>query len=174
MNVLAFAASSSTQSINKKLVRYAASLLEGAQVQLLDLNDYELPLFSVDKEKEIGKPQLAQDFVAKIGACDALIISFAEHNGTYTAAYKNLFDWGSRINKEIYQDKPIVLLATSPGPGGAGKVLEVAVNSIPHFNGDLRASLSIPSFHQNFDPDNNSLSNSALNDELIAAISSLQ
>ncbi|MBT3812959.1 MAG: NAD(P)H-dependent oxidoreductase [Gammaproteobacteria bacterium] len=174
MNVLAFAASSSTQSINKKLVRYAASLLEGAQVQLLDLNDYELPLFSVDKEKKLGQPQLAHDFVAKIGACDALIISFAEHNGTYTAAYKNLFDWGSRINKEIYQDKPIVLLATSPGPGGAGKVLEVAVNSIPHFNGDLRASLSIPSFHQNFDPDNNCLSNSALNDELIAAISSLQ
>ena len=57
MNVLAFAASSSTQSINKKLVRYAASLLEGAQVQLLDLNDYELPLFSVDKEKKLGQPQ---------------------------------------------------------------------------------------------------------------------
>ncbi|SMG62681.1 NADPH-dependent FMN reductase [methanotrophic bacterial endosymbiont of Bathymodiolus sp.] len=173
MKVLAFAASNSTQSINKKLVTYAASLFEEAQVEVLDINDYELPLFSVDKEQELGQPQLAQDFVAKIGACDVLIISFAEHNGTYTAAYKNLFDWGSRINKKIYQDKPVVLLATSPGPGGASKVLAAAVNSTPHFNGDLRASLSIPSFHQNFDPNNNCLTSPALNDQLIAAINSL-
>jgi NAD(P)H-dependent FMN reductase len=46
MNVLAFAASSSKNSINKKLVTYAAGLLEQAQVEILDINDYEMPLFS--------------------------------------------------------------------------------------------------------------------------------
>ena len=86
MKVIAFAASNSKQSINKQLVTYAASLLENADVELLDLNDYELPLFSVDIEKEIGQPALAQAFLDKLGHADALVISLAEHNGNYSAA----------------------------------------------------------------------------------------
>ena len=68
MKVVAFAASSSQQSINKQLVSYAAGLIAEADVELLDINDYELPLYSEDKEKEIGQPQLAHDFLAKWGA----------------------------------------------------------------------------------------------------------
>ena len=49
MKVLAFAASNSKKSINKQLVTYAAGLIDDAQVETLDLNDYELPLFSEDK-----------------------------------------------------------------------------------------------------------------------------
>lgn len=119
MKVLAFAASSSRESINKKLVTYAASLLDGVEVEVLDLNDYEMPLFSVDKEKELGQPDLAKAFLAKIGESDAIIISFAEHNGSYSAAYKNLFDWCSRITVKVYQGKPMVMLSTSPGGRGA-------------------------------------------------------
>lgn len=48
MNIIAFAASSSRKSINKQLVRYASTLLDKAKVEVLDLNDYELPLFSQD------------------------------------------------------------------------------------------------------------------------------
>ena len=60
MNIVAFAASNSTKSINKKLATYAASLVDDASVEVLDLNDYELPLFSTDKEEELGQPELAQ------------------------------------------------------------------------------------------------------------------
>ena len=74
MKILAFGASSSATSINKQLVTYAAGLLDDVDVEILDLNDYELPLFSEDKEKEIGQPQAAKDFFAKIGESDALII----------------------------------------------------------------------------------------------------
>ena len=173
MKVIAFAASSSKNSINKQLVTYAASLLDGAQVEVLDLNDYELPLFSVDKEQELGKPQLAQDFFAKIGASDALIISFAEHNGSYTAAYKNLFDWCSRINQKIFQNKPVVLLATSPGAGGAANVLAAAVNSAPYFNAELKASLSVPSFYQNFDVESGAITNREIQQQLNDVMSKL-
>ena len=58
-----------------------------------------------------GIPELAHDFFDKIGAADAVLISFAEHNGFYTAAYKNIFDWASRIDMRVYQDKPAVLLS---------------------------------------------------------------
>lgn len=174
MKVIAFAASNSKKSINKQLVTYAASLLKGAEIEVLDLNDYALPLFSVDKEQELGQPQLAQDFFAKMGASDALIISFAEHNGSYTAAYKNLFDWCSRIDQKIFQNKPLVLLATSPGAGGAANVLAAAVNSAPYFKGELKASLSIPSFKQNFDTEKGCLKNSEIQMQLVAAIQTLQ
>ena len=65
MKLLAFAGSSSRHSINKKLATYAAGLFENAEVELLDLNDYELPLFSVDREKLIGHPPIAKHFWKK-------------------------------------------------------------------------------------------------------------
>ena len=173
MKVLAFAASSSTKSINKMLVTYAVSLLVDAEVEILDLNDYELPLFSVDKEEEIGQPSLAKDFLRKIGKSDTLVISFAEHNGSYSVAYKNLFDWCSRINPKIFQGKPMVLLSTSPGAGGGASVLAAAKNSAPFFAGDVKASLSIPGFYENFDLESKKLKNGELHEQLERAVKSL-
>jgi len=77
MKLLAFAASSSKKFINKQLVTYASSLIEVAGVEVLDLNDYELPLFSVDKEEELGHPELARAFMSKVASSDAVIIYFA-------------------------------------------------------------------------------------------------
>ncbi|MGA8863651.1 MAG: NAD(P)H-dependent oxidoreductase [Gallionella sp.] len=174
MKLLAFAASSSSKSINKQLVTYAASLVEDADVEVLDLNDYELPLFSEDREKELGHPDLAKAFLGKITASDALMISFAEHNGSYSAAWKNLFDWSSRVGKKVFQDKPMVLLSTSPGPRGGASVLAAATGSMPFFGGDVKASLAIPSFHENFDAERGVLRNEELRTRLIEAVSQLQ
>ena len=71
-NLIAFAGSNSKNSINKKLVEYAASLVPDVNVELLDLNDYEMPIYSIDKENESGIPQLAIDFENKIRSCDGL------------------------------------------------------------------------------------------------------
>ena len=174
MKVLAFAASNSKKSINKQLLGYISSLMENAEVELLDINDYELPLFSVDREEDLGKPDLAKAFFKKIGDADAVIISFAEHNGSYTAAYKNLFDWASRIDQKVFQSKPMVLLATSPGPGGAKNVLASAVTSAPYFGGEVRAQLSVPSFYDNFDSERGELTNEVLKGKLVEAVSALQ
>ena len=174
MKLLAFAASNSKSSINKQLVTYAASLVEGAEVEVLDINDYELPLFSVDREAELGHPELAKAFLSRIAASDALMISFAEHNGSYSAAYKNLFDWSSRIGQKVFQDKPMVLLSTSPGPRGGASVLAAATGSAPFFAGHVKASLSIPSFYENFDVERGTLRNEELKSRLIEAVSQLQ
>ncbi|SET11127.1 NADPH-dependent FMN reductase [Thalassotalea agarivorans] len=174
MNILAFAASSSKKSINKSLAAYAASLVDGANVELLDINDYEMPLFSQDREEELGQPALAQAFYKKLGEADAIVISFAEHNGSYTAAYKNLFDWTSRIDMKVYQNKQVILLATSPGPGGAQTVLNTAKTSAPYFGMDVKASLSIPSFYDNFDLATNRVTNSDIEKALNDTMSSLQ
>ena len=173
MKLLAFAASSSSKSINKTLATYAASLVADAEVEILDINDFEMPIFSSDREEQLGQPQQAKEFYAKLGSADAIIVSFAEHNGSYTAAYKNLFDWTSRIDMKVFQNKPVVYLATSPGPGGASTVLNAAATSAPYFAADLKGSLSIPSFYDNFDMQSGQLSNPELLDKLQSVLAQL-
>jgi len=173
MKLIAFAASNSRKSINKQLVTYASSLIDGAEVEILDLNDYELPLFSEDREAELGHPELAKIFMAKMAASDAVMISFAEHNGSYSAAYKNLFDWASRINKKVFHDKPLVLLSTSPGARGGASVLAAATGSAPFFGGHVKASLAVPNFYENFDVERGTLKSQELKIKLIEAVSSL-
>ncbi len=173
MKVLAFAASNSSQSINRQLVTYAASLIADAEVEILDINDYEMPLYSSDREQNTGIPDLAHQFYQKIGEADALLISYAEHNGSFTAAFKNLYDWTSRIDMKVYQGKPTVMLATSPGPGGAGNVLGSAVTSAPHFGAVLKGQLSIASFYDNFDSQTGKLSNADIEVELTTVVGEL-
>jgi chromate reductase len=148
-------------------------LVDSANIEVLDLNDYELPLFSEDKEVEIGQPALAQAFLDKIATSDALMISFAEHNGSYSAAYKNLFDWASRINPKVFQNKPMVMLATSPGAGGGSRVLAAATTSAPYFAGDLTASLSVSSFYDIFDVTLGQVINEDIQSQLVTAVTSL-
>lgn len=167
MKVLAFGASNSRTSINQQLAAYALSLLEGnVDSDVIDLNDYEMPLYSVDTEQASGIPEQARTLFNKIGESDAVIISFAEHNGTYTAAYKNIFDWCSRIDQKVFQNKPMVLLSTSPGPGGASSVLSSANGSAPFFAADVKGSLSVPSFFDNFDVETGSFKNDELQGQL--------
>mgnify|MGYP002397431970 CR=1 FL=1 len=173
MKIIGFAASNHKKSINHKLVKYACHLLNNHDVDLLDINDYELPLYSQDREEELGHPALAKAFLAKLGECDGIIISFAEHNGSYTAAYKNLFDWCSRIEPKVFQNKPMVLLSTSPGSMGGASVLATAVQSAPYFDGKVKASLSIPSFYDNFDIEKQLLTHQELNEKLKDAVSHL-
>lgn len=173
MKIVAFGASNSKKSINKTLAAYASSLVEGAQTELLDLNDFEIPMFSEDREVEIGQPQLAKNFLAKLDSADAIVVSFAEHNGTYTVAYKNLFDWASRINREVFHHKPVIFLATSPGPGGATSVLQAANSSAPFFAADVKGSLSIPSFYDNFDMGTGEIRNLDIKQQLTQTMGTL-
>ena len=55
MKIIAFGASPSKNSINKKLATYAATLFENAEVEVLDLNDFQMPIFTVDIEPAIGQ-----------------------------------------------------------------------------------------------------------------------
>lgn len=179
MKLIAFAASSSKHSINKQLVTHAAQVVkvelpQFTDIEILDLNDYEMPIYSIDKENDTGIPALAQQFFDKIGSADAIVVSFASHNGSYAAAYKNVFDWSSRIDSKVFQGKPIVMLSTSPGAGGAKSVLESACESAPHFNADLRGSLSVPSFHDNFDTDSQSLKPGEFSDQLRSELGNLK
>ena len=151
MKVLGFAASNSSKSINKKLVHFAISYFKEEQTEILDLNDYEMPIFSIDREEKSGIPSLAQEFAGKIIDSDLILISYAEHNGAYTAAYKNVFDWVSRIkDKEVWRNKKLFLMATSPGDRGGQSVLKLAVDRMPRHGAIVLDTFSLPNFFKSF------------------------
>ncbi|WP_395173978.1 NADPH-dependent FMN reductase [Roseibium alexandrii] len=156
MKILAFAASNSRKSINRVLVEYAASRLQSrflpsAEVEFLDLNDYEMPIYSVDRENADGIHPLARAFFDKIGGADALIVSFAEYNGFVTAAWKNIHDWMSRIDMRIWQDKPVVLLAATPGPRAGANVLGTQEFTAPFFGMDIKGTHGVGKWGEGWD-----------------------
>ena len=87
--VLAFGASSSKKSINKKFAIYVANCIPNAEINVIDLNDYEMPIYSIDKEEENGIPELAYRFKEHFKNSDAVVISFAEHNASYLSLIHN-------------------------------------------------------------------------------------
>lgn len=174
MKIIAFAGSNSTKSINKKLATYATTLFNNAEIEILDLNDYEMPLFSVDREAASGHPQLAHHFLDKIASADAIVLSLAENNGNYSTAFKNLFDWCSRIRKDVFQDKPMLLMATSPGARGGKSVLEIASSNLPRYGAQVRSVFSLPSFFENFDTENHKISNAELDQQLRQLVKDFQ
>lgn len=162
--IVAFGASSSRQSINKKLAEFAAHQIPDAEVNLLDLNDYEMPIYSIDREIASGIHPLAMDFRAHLAEADGIIISFAEHNGAYSAAFKNVFDWISRGGPDIWGNNPMLLMATSPGGRGGIGVLEIATNKLKRMNTSEVLSFSLPSFGENFE-EGKGITNAALQEE---------
>lgn len=171
--IIAFAGSSSKNSINKQLATYAANLFQNAEIEILDLNNYEMPIFSVDKEKEDGIHPLAHDFYAKIGSADFIVLSLAEHNGAYSSAFKNILDWTSRINAKTFQQKPMLLLATSPGARGGSSVLDIASKRFPFQGAELKGSFSLPTFYENFDTVNGII-NQEYKNKLIEIVDSIE
>ncbi len=167
--IVAFGASSSKKSINKDLASYAASVIEDANVLILDLNDFEMPIYSIDYENDHGIPEKAFKFKQKLKTADGIIISFAEHNSVYTAAFKNIFDWISRIEKVVWFNKPMFLLSTSDGDRGAKTVLQIAYNRMSFGNPHKIPTFSLPNFKKNFDK-NDGILDIDLNDEFQNAL----
>ncbi|MEM7523355.1 MAG: NAD(P)H-dependent oxidoreductase [Pseudomonadota bacterium] len=158
MKILAFAASNSRTSINRALVEFAAARLQaehapGAEVDFIDIHDFEMPIYSPEREADGGVPSQARAFLDRLDAADAVIVSFAEHNGFVTAAWKNLFDWMSRLERKIWRDKPMVLLAASPGPRAGAGVLASQEKLAPFFGGDVRGMHGVGPWSKAWDAD---------------------
>ncbi len=173
MKLLAFAGSNSSTSINKKLAGYASKQFTKYEVELIDLNDFKMPLFSVDVEREQGSPDTVDKMIDKIAESDFIVLSLAENNACYNVGFKNVFDWISRKQPKVFQDKPMLLMATSPGRRGGASVLEFAQKHLPRYGGNIKAVFSLPSFDENFDVERGII-NEELNTQLLNIIKELE
>ncbi len=111
-----------------------------------------MPIYKHERELENGIPQLAKDFASKIDSSDLILMSLAEHNSVYSAAFKNVSDWVSRIkDRKHFGDKPIFLMATAPGNGGGKNVIEVFLKRAPFSGANVIAYFSLPNFKERFE-----------------------
>ncbi len=78
------------------------------------------------------------------------MVSLAEHNGSYAAVFKNTLDWLSRVNMKVWREKPMLLMATSPGGRGGASVLQAASAYFPFMGARITDTFSLPSFYDNF------------------------
>ena len=152
--ILTISASNSANSINRTLLELASSKIEGHDVAMLDIRDYPMPFFSLDKEESEGHPETAKQVRALFAEYDAFIIASPEHNGGMPAEFKNLIDWVSRLgdlqNPMFASQKPVLLLSTSPGPRGGATNIETLTQLMPFWGADVRGSYSLGSFYDYF------------------------
>ncbi len=120
--ILAFAGSTRAASFNKQLVRVAAdgATDAGAEVTLIDLRDFPMPLYDGDLEASEGLPEPVQRLKAMFMEHQGLLIASPEYNGGMSAVLKNTIDWVSRAAEgegglAAYKDKVAGLMSASPG-----------------------------------------------------------
>ena len=101
-NIIVFSGSNSSNSINKQLLLSASKKLELDSVQYVDLSEYDAPVFGEDLEKEAGIPTQIRDLKIMFSNADGFMISIPEHNGLLPAFFKNILDWLSRIDQNIF------------------------------------------------------------------------
>ena len=152
--ILTVSASNSTNSINRTLLTLASNKIAGHKLTMLDIRDYPMPFFSLDKEESEGHPETAKQVRALFAEYDAFIIASPEHNGGMPAEFKNLIDWVSRLgdlqNPMFANKKPVLLLSTSPGPNGGATNLQTLTQLMPWWGADVKGSFSLGSFYDHF------------------------
>jgi NAD(P)H-dependent FMN reductase len=147
--VLAFAGSNNSQSINAQLLDFATSLLQDVEVQVLDIRNWEVPMYSIDMDSD-QTPEKIAELIGLIQAHDSFIIASPEHNGGPSAFLKNILDWLSRRQKNAFDGKPVLVLSTSPGPGGGATHLNYFKAALPYQGATVTGAFSLPSFYDNF------------------------
>ncbi len=153
-SILAFAGSNSSTSINFKLVKHTASFVVKHEVLVSNMATFSLPMYSEDEERNNGFPEPLVGFKEGIQKASGLIISVNEHNSNPSAYFKNLIDWLSRLDKNVFEGKKVLLMSTSPGKRGAIGAHEVAGKMLTRFGAEIVATFSLPSFQMNFDEEN--------------------
>ncbi|MEM6513880.1 MAG: NAD(P)H-dependent oxidoreductase [Pseudomonadota bacterium] len=120
--ILAFSGSARKDSFNQQLVTAAARHAEaaGADVTLISLRDYPMPLYHQDEEAEHGQPDSVAALKTLFTEHDGLLIASPEYNGSITALLKNTLDWLSRRHDDepsmvAYTGKVAAIMGASPG-----------------------------------------------------------
>lgn len=149
-NILAFAGSNSSTSINHQLLEYIKKYYL-PEIDLLELRSLNIPMFAIDDEKNSGFPQTIKDLTERISNASVILLSTSEHNGNYTSYFKSTIDWISRYNREVFKDKKIYICGTSPGRGGAQGSIESATKLLTRLGSEVVVTYSLPSFEHVFE-----------------------
>lgn len=160
--ILVFGGSLRRDSYNHKLASLAAQAAKeaGAEVTLIRLRDFPMPVYDQEIEDTTGLPEEAKRLKKLFAAHDGFLIASPEYNSGISSSLKNAIDWVSRQETDdepalaAFQGKAAALMAASPGALGGLRGL-VQVRAILGNIGVLvlPGQLALPKAHEAFDGD---------------------
>lgn len=157
-NILAFSGSNNPDSINEKLVQSVINIYPEHDIRFIDLKKFDAPIYSQEIQSN-GIPAAILELHKIFQESEGFIIASPEHNGLPSAFLKNTMDWLSVITQKFFDNKPVLLLSTSPGATGAKTHLGLLAKLVPLWGGKLKATYSLGSFESNFDVNTKRITN---------------
>jgi len=150
MKILMFSGSIRTASLNLRLIKRAHEIAVelGHEATLINLGDFDLPLYDGDLEDNDGLPANVLRLKQMISKTDAIVISTPEYNGFFPGLLKNTLDWCSRAGggldgRATYEGKKAIIMAASPGGGGGKRVLPRLVEQMEILRTEVVAQVSV-------------------------------
>lgn len=120
-----------------------------ATVEILDLKEYNFPIFDERLSLQKDPSQKTLEFAEKIKSSDGIIIITPEYNGGYPASLKNVIDL---LYNEWYK-KPVAISTVSNGIFGGTQVITSLQFSLWKIRAwTVPAMFPVPNVHKSFDP----------------------
>lgn len=141
VKILAMAGSTRTESFNKKLLRHAVvgAQATGAEVTIVDLREFPLPLYDGDLEEKDGIPLNGRELKKIFLDHHGFIFALPEYNSSISGVFKNAIDWISRSTQgeaplAAFKNKVAALVSASPGALGGIRGLVHARSMLQNIN----------------------------------------
>lgn len=117
LRLLAFAASLRGASINRRLLNVAVEIARrgGAEVEVAEFAEFDMPLFNADVQERDGFPPGAVAFRERLERAQGILLASPEYNYSMPGILKNAIDWVSRMRPVPLRGKSALLLAASNG-----------------------------------------------------------
>lgn len=159
--ILAFSGSARGESLNRKLLAVSAegARAAGAEVTIVNLNDFPMPIYDGDLEEAEGIPGKALEFRELMKQSDGFLIASPEYNSSFSALLKNTIDWASRPHAnekplECFRGKAAGLVAASPGYFGGYRGLQQVRYVLGNIGVIVLPDMfSLPKAHEAFNDD---------------------
>lgn len=159
--ILALAGSYREHSYNKRVLKVAVEGARnvGAEVTVIDLRDFSLPVYDADTQSDGAFNSEALRLQDLFNGHDGFLIASPEYNGSIPGGFKNAIDWVSRANEKYGMYGPVkgktaAIITASPGQFGG-------VRCLAHLRGVLTImgvhvlpmEVAVPFVAQKFDGD---------------------
>lgn len=153
LRIAAFAGSTRRGSLNRKLIARLAELAaeehaSRAEIDVIDLRGYPLPIYDGDTQARDGIPHAAVAIHDRIAAADAVIVAIPEYNGGYPALFKNVIDWVSRVDMFVFLSRYVGIVAASPGGGGGKRGADHTAALFANMFVTSHETLAVPAAHE--------------------------
>lgn len=148
MKTLVIAGSNSVNSINQE---FAIKLAAANNYEYFDTRVLDIPLFNRDLIDNDQLPYDVQGFLDYIQPYNNIIIVSPEYNGSPAPSFKSLLDFESRVDREYFKGKNLVIVAVTPGKAGGSSVRKILTDMLFFTGANILGDVGIGNYEKEND-----------------------